>query len=60
MNTKELAEKYLQKMKDVRNNADFDTEYAHRVADQILCDLLSELGFDEVVDEYVHIYKWYA
>lgn len=37
-----------------------DTECAHGNADQVLCDLLSELGYDDVVAEYSKVHKWYA
>lgn len=37
-----------------------DTEEAHYEADDILCELLSSLGFDDVVSEYHKVDKWYA
>ena len=37
-----------------------DFEVAHVNADQILCVLLIELGFQEVVDEFRKIGKWYS
>ncbi len=37
-----------------------DVEVAHLKADQILCELLEGLGFQEIVDLYVEIGKWYA
>ncbi|WP_181181954.1 MULTISPECIES: hypothetical protein [unclassified Mesorhizobium] len=37
-----------------------DTEGAHSQADQVLCDLLTELGFAEVVEEWQEVPKWYA
>lgn len=37
-----------------------DTENAHCEADNILCELLVELGFKDVVAEYDKIQKWYA
>lgn len=37
-----------------------DTEVAHGSADDVLCNLLHELGFGEVVNEYYQIEKWYA
>jgi len=37
-----------------------DTESAHSDADDILCDFLSHLGYEEVVEEYKKIDKWYA
>jgi hypothetical protein len=37
-----------------------DTEKNHIEADNVLCDLLRELGYDEVVNEYREIEKWFA
>jgi hypothetical protein len=37
-----------------------DIEIEHAEADEILCRLLKTLGFDEVVDEWWKIDKWYA
>lgn len=48
----------MQKLKALQ--LDPDTEIAHHFADDILCDLLKELGYAEVVQEYEKIEKWYA
>lgn len=40
--------------------SDTDTEMAHIRADDVLCDLLESLGFDEVVVESHKIKKWHA
>lgn len=37
-----------------------DTESVHAEADQILCDLLEQLGCKEVVTAYKEVPKWYA
>ena len=37
-----------------------DTEVAHANADDILCTLLEELGYADVVAEYRKVSKWYA
>jgi len=43
------------------NNAlEEDTEKDHIVADEILCELLRELGFDRLIDLYESFGKWYA
>lgn len=39
---------------------DSDTESAHAEADQVLCNLLEQLGCKEVVTVYKEIPKWYA
>ena len=37
-----------------------DWESAHSIGDDILCELLTSLGYQEVVDVYAKIGKWYA
>jgi len=37
-----------------------DIERAHSAADHILCQLLVELGLEDVVAEFDKIDKWYA
>ena len=37
-----------------------DLEAAHAKADEILLRMLSDLGFDDIVQEYQKIDKWYA
>lgn len=53
----ELKKKYLEKIKECNN---CDEEMGHVYADQALCELLRELGFDEIVEAYNKIGKWYA
>lgn len=55
---KELNDKYLAQMKELEN--DDDTEQAHFIADGILCNLLEELGYVELVKAFYALYKWYA
>lgn len=37
-----------------------DTEVAHGTADCVLCELLEALGYEDVVEEYHKVSKWYA
>ena len=37
-----------------------DTEMAHIDADDVLCELLKSLGYEDVVSEYQKINKWFA
>lgn len=37
-----------------------DTENAHGDADDILCELLTTLGYEDVVAEWRKVKKWYA
>jgi hypothetical protein len=54
----ELKEKYLQKMKDVAKN--HDAEVAHCDADDLLCELLKDLGYEEIIEAFESVDKWYA
>jgi hypothetical protein len=48
----------LERLKEIKSNS--DTEIAHQDADDVLCDLLSELGYGDVVEKYYEIEKWYC
>ena len=37
-----------------------DTEMVHIEADEILCEILSYLGHNDVVIAFNSLYKWYA
>jgi hypothetical protein len=39
---------------------DSDPEAEHAEADEILCRLLKTFGFDEVIEEWWKVKKWYA
>ncbi len=40
--------------------AHWDQEFAHIRADEILCELLTKIGYEDVVKEYEKIGKWYG
>lgn len=40
--------------------SNFDTEAAHVDADGVLTDLLTSLGYQDVVAEWEKVDKWYA
>ena len=44
----------------VRINEVCDTEMAHIRADEVLCTLLRNMGYNDIVDAYDNIGKWYA
>ena len=50
--------KAIAKLEECQSNR--DTEKAHGDADDVLCELLTELGYDDVVSEYHKVKKWYA
>ena len=51
-------EEAIMKLRQCQSN--FDTEIAHVDADGVLTDLLTELGYQDVVDEFEKVEKWYA
>lgn len=54
---KKFGEEALEKLKNLDR---WDIEMAHSNADDILCELLTKLGFKEVVETFKKIEKWYA
>ena len=54
----DIIKEAIEKMKECVNNA--DTEVAHLDADAVLCDVLTQLGYKELVDLYEKVKKWYA
>lgn len=53
-----LLEEYKKRM--VASIDNDDNEVGHLVCDGVLCDLLVELGFSEIVEIYDQQHKWYA
>ena len=53
--TKEKAIETLQMLQQSH-----DTELAHIDADDVLCELLKSLGYEDVVSEYQKVDKWFA
>ena len=51
-------EKLCEKLRALQNNSDI--EDAHGKADDILCEALRELGYNELVELYGEIEKWYS
>lgn len=37
-----------------------DVEHDHYVADDLLCQLLIDLGYEKVVEKFKEVHKWYA
>lgn len=50
--------KYIKRMENAKKN--WDTECSHIDADDILCEMLEDLGYGEIVEMYREIDKWYA
>lgn len=58
MSPKEFEEKMKELEQDEDENG--DTEEVHRCMDDLMCKVLSELGFGEGVKIFYRTYKWYA
>lgn len=61
LNSDQLAafnKKYLHQMKSAIS--DWRTEEAHSYMDWVLCEILEELGFEEILELYRGRDKWYA
>ena len=52
------TKKYMEALKTEQQNDDI--EEAHANADGILCNLLKDLGYEPIVEEYHKVSKWYA
>ena len=52
------TKKYMEALKAEQENS--DTEETHVHADNVLCDLLTDLGYKPIVEEYHGVPKWYA
>ena len=58
MTKKELIELYRARLQFLVQSG--DTESAHAEADNLLCELLTKLGCEAVVETYKRIERWYA
>ena len=64
-NSELTAKVTFHSLEDVENEMEFlandmDTEYGHRNADDLLCIMLREHGYDELVSIFENMKKWYA
>ena len=54
---KEIETRYIKLMQAADST---DVEESHSKADEILCDMLKELGFRSIVHEFNTLEKWYS
>lgn len=47
-------------LKTLREESRYDIETAHYLADQVLCAVLAELGYEDFVDVFEDTWKWYS
>ena len=57
MNEKEVQD-YINRLITLQKNG--DPEIDHAEADNILCEIIAQLGYPEIVKEYDKIEKWYS
>ena len=53
-------EQFRDAMKEIDEKYGADTEGAHGQADDLMCKLLRELGYEEGVEVFEKMHKWYA
>lgn len=51
---------FKEKMLEIEAMGRDDIEASHAAADDLLCDVLAELGYIEGVNVYQELEKWYA
>jgi hypothetical protein len=51
---------YLLKMKEIGEKYGNDEEVCHGLADDLLCQILNDLGYNDIVEEFEKLPKWYA
>lgn len=57
MDIEKIKQDALKRMRECFND---DIELGHSHADQVLCDVLNELGFQELTEMFDKLDKWYA
>lgn len=51
-------EEFAEKMREAARTT--NTEWAHQAADDLMCELLRSLGYEEGVKVFEEMEKWYA
>lgn len=51
---------YLNILIAIHDKYETDIELNHAYSDDLLVDILRDLGWDKLADEYKSTYKWYA
>ena len=53
-------DKVAARMREISKMSIEDEEEAHVKADELMCEVLRELGYGEAVDVFKNMRKWYA
>ena len=59
MLTQEQKEEFLNKLKELSDDNE-GIEINHINADIVLCNILKLLGYNDIVEQYDKVRKWYA
>nr|DAT71870.1 MAG TPA: hypothetical protein [Caudoviricetes sp.] len=51
---------YLKRLIAIHDKYEADIELNHFYSDELLVDILRDMGWDKLADEYESTYKWYA
>lgn len=51
---------YTERMRKLADNNDDDIEARHVEMDDLMCEILKEMGFNELVEIFNETEKWYA
>lgn len=54
----EARTEFIKQLQDWQGEGDYET--AHSEADDILCDVLKLLGYEDIVEAWDKVGKWYA
>lgn len=58
--SKEKYDLYVKKMEQIALDSEYEPEHYHIEADDLMMKFLKELGFNELVNAYDKVSKWYA
>jgi len=59
----DIKQKYIKKLDEILLKLDtnfYDEEYSHKDADDLIIEMLKEMGFNEFADKFDKMSKWYA
>lgn len=56
--TREIAERVLARLRELKDEGDW--EAGHIEADGLLCEMLTALGYEDIVAAFNDLGKWYA
>lgn len=53
-------EEFKERMQFIAENPNYDPEYRHHAADNIMCEALRDFGYEDGIDIFEKMPKWYA